>query len=100
MWWAALPAPAGRRPVVLLSRTEAYRARQLVCVAPVTTRLRGIASEVSLGPSDGLPRGCAANLDTITTVPKSFLHERLTVLGPERISEIDTAIHFALGLQR
>lgn len=46
VWWADLPPPAGRRPVVLLSRDEAYAIRALVIVAPVTTRVRSIPAEV------------------------------------------------------
>jgi mRNA-degrading endonuclease toxin of MazEF toxin-antitoxin module len=56
VWWADLPAPAGRRPVVLLSCDEAYAVRELVIVAPVTSRARRIATEVALGCEDGLPR--------------------------------------------
>src|SRR6266852_6061110 len=96
VWWTDLPPPAGRRPVILLSRNEAYAVRELVTVAPVTTRIRGIAVEVQLGPNDGLPRECAANLDTITTVPKSLLRERLAVLSQARVDAIDRAIRFAL----
>jgi mRNA interferase MazF len=48
VWWANLPAPAGRRPVVLISRNEAYRVRALVTIAPVTTRIRGIPVEVGV----------------------------------------------------
>ncbi len=98
VWWAELPPPAGRRPVVLLSRNDAYTVRELVTVAPVTTRMRGIPVEVQLGREDGLPRECAANLDTITTVPKSLLRERLAVLSPARVGAIDRAIRFALDL--
>jgi mRNA interferase MazF len=98
VWWAELPPPAGRRPVILLSRNDAYTVRELVTVAPVTTRMRGIPVEVPLGREDGLPRECAPNLDTITTVPKSVLRERLAVLSPARVGAIDGAIRFALGL--
>ena len=99
IWWAALPPPAGRRPVVLLSRDEAYAVRALVTIAPVTTRIRQISSEVSLGPDDGLPRLCVANLDTITTIPIAQLRDRITFLSPEKRQAIDTAIRFALGMQ-
>jgi mRNA interferase MazF len=98
VWWAALPPPAGRRPVVLLSRDEAYAVRELVTIAPVTTRVRGIAAEVSLGPADGLPREGVANLDIMTTVPKRLLEERVAALSAVRVRAIDAAIHFALGL--
>jgi mRNA interferase MazF len=60
IWWADLPAPAGRRPVILLSRHEAYAVRELVTIAPVTTRVRRVPSEVPLGAEDGLPKPCVA----------------------------------------
>ncbi|MBI2907312.1 MAG: type II toxin-antitoxin system PemK/MazF family toxin [Chloroflexi bacterium] len=99
IWWAELEPPAGRRPVVLLSRNEAYSVRSLVVVAPVTTRNRHIASEVSLGPSEGMPRECAANLDSITTIPKDCLRNRLTTLSASKLEEIELAIHFVLGME-
>ena len=99
IWWAQLESPAGRRPVLLLSRNEAYTVRSLVIVAPVTTRIRGIPSEVHLGAEDGLPQDCVANLDTITTIPRDCLQSRLVTLSPEKLKEIESAIHFALGLE-
>lgn len=99
VWWAQLPAPAGRRPVVLLSRDAAYAVRTQVTVAPVTTRMRDIPVEVSLGPRDGLPRACVANLDSIVTISKSRLTQLQCSLGMDKLSAIDAAIHFALGLE-
>ena len=90
IWWADLPPPAGRRPVILLSRNEAYAVRQLVMVAPVTTR--GIPT-VELGRGDGLPKRCVANLDTITTIPKRTLSMQITTLTPGKVA----AVKFALG---
>jgi mRNA interferase MazF len=98
VWWATLPKPAGKRPVVLLSRDEAYQVRNLVTVAPVTTRIRNIPVEVQLGRADGLPRACAVNLDTITTIPKSLLVDRITFLNPKKIQALNEAIQFALDL--
>lgn len=98
VWWAVLPPPAGRRPVVLVSRNEAYTVRDLVTVAPVTTRARGIPSEVALSRADGMPRACVVNLDTLTTVPKRMLSARVAELSPARIAAIDRALRFALGL--
>jgi len=98
IWWAELAPPAGRRPVLLLSRNEAYAVRELVMVAPLTTRIRGIPSEVSLGEEDGVPRDCVVNLDTITTIAKASLRERLTALSAEKLKAIEKALHFALGL--
>ena len=98
VWWAKLPAGAGRRPVVLLSRDEAYAVRELVTVAPVTTRKRNLPVEVSLGRKDGLPKSCVANLDTVTTLPKKMLQKRITQLTSDKIGEVDDALRFALAL--
>ena len=99
IWWAELEPPAGRRPVALLSRDEAYAIRSLVIVAPITTRIRHIPSEVLLGINDGMPRDCVANLDTMTPIPKDCLHNRLITLNTQKLKEIDAAIRFALGLE-
>ena len=99
IWWTELAPPAGRRPVLLLSRNEAYAVRELVTVAPVTTRMRHIASEVPLEPEDGLPRQCVVNLDTITTIAKRSLRERLVPLSLEELKAVEAALHFALGLE-
>jgi mRNA interferase MazF len=98
VWWAHLPAPAGRRPVVLLSRDSAYRVRSAVTVAPVTRTIRSIPVEVPLDQKDGLPSRCVVNLDDLTTIPKALIRERITVLSAERLQQIDDAIRFALDL--
>ena len=100
VWWADLPRPAGGRPVVLISRDEAYAVRDLITVAPVTTRVRGIPVEVPLGRQEGMPRSCTANLDTITTIAKARLRRRIAVLPPAKRVALDHAIRFALGLDR
>ena len=99
VWWADLPPPAGHRPVVLISREEAYTYRELVTVAPVSRRIRGIRAEVQLGPEDGLPRRCAVNLDSMTTVPIEALQRHIASLRIEKLQAVDSAIHFALGLE-
>lgn len=99
IWWAELGPPAGSRPVVLLSRDDAYAVRLLVTVAPVTTRVRGIPAEVPLGPPDGLDRPCVVNLDTITTVPKGALTRRIAELNPGKLRAVQAAIGFALALR-
>ena len=98
VWWAHLPEPAGRRPVVLLSRDSAYRVRSAVTVAPVTRTIRNIPVEVPLDQQDGLPSRCVVNVDDLTTIPKSLMKERITVLSAERVQQIDEAIRFALDL--
>jgi mRNA interferase MazF len=99
VWWAMLPLPIGRRPVVLLSRDEAYIVRNAITVAEVTSTIRGIPVEVELGPEDGLPKKCVVNLDTIVTIRKDLLTEGLTILRHEKIEKIDTAIKFALSIR-
>ncbi len=65
--WAELPEPIGRRPVLLLTRTPAYEYLAKVIVAEITTTLRGIPQEVSLGPREGLGHRSVANLDNISS---------------------------------
>ena len=99
IWWAVLPEPTGRRPVLLLSRNEAYAVRELVTIAPVTTRIRDLPSEIRLGTAERLPRSCVANLDVITTIPRKCLRERISALTATKARELDEAILFALGLR-
>lgn len=98
VWWAEPASPASRRPVLLLSRNDAYLVRNLVLVAPITTRTRGLPSEVVLGKDDGMSRECAVNLEDMTTVPKDLLVERLCSLSARRLEEVEAAIHFAMGM--
>ena len=97
-WWTELPRPIGRRPVVLLSRDEAYAVRNAVTVAEVTTKIRGIPVEVVLGPEDGLTKKCVVNLDTIATIRKDLLIERISLLRSEKLRQIDEAIKFSLSI--
>ena len=99
VWWADLPPPTGHRPVVLISRDEAYSYRELVTIAPVSRRIRRIPAEVTLGPEDGLPLVCAVNLDSMTTIPVSGLNRQIASLSDDKIRAVDAAIHFALGLE-
>ncbi len=84
---------------MLLSRDEAYDVRSLIIIAPVTTRIRRIASEVPLGTDDGMPQDCVVNLDTITTIPKDCLQSRLTPLSVKKLEKVEAAIRFALGME-
>ena len=99
IWWANLDQPAGRRPVLLLSRDEAYAVRDYIILCPITRRRRGLRSEVELGPEEGLPRPSVANLDVIITEPKGRLLERVSDLSPEKLAAVEAAIHFALDLE-
>ena len=98
VWWAEIPKPIGQRPVVLLSRDEAYEVRDAVTVAEVTQTMRNIPVEVSLTKEDGLTKKCVVNLDTIITIRKALLTKRISLLKQEKIESINKAIKFALGL--
>lgn len=98
VWWAEQPKPIGRRPVVLLSRDEAYTVRNAVTVAQVTTTVRNLPVEVFLDKKDGLSKKCVANLDTVTTIRKGILTERICSLKSDKVREIDEALKFALEL--
>ncbi len=98
VWWANLPAPTGKRPVVLISRQRAIQVREAVTVAQVTTVIRNIPSEVPLGKEDGLPKSCVVNCDVLQTVPKSLLSNRIAHLSSEKRNQLDEALRFSLGL--
>jgi mRNA interferase MazF len=98
IWWADLPEPAGRRPVLILSRNDALQALSNVTVAPLTRTVRGIRSEVELTPRDGLPTRCAVSADNLLTVPKSVLVSRIVALEVDSLNAVFEAIHFALDM--
>jgi mRNA interferase MazF len=96
-WWAELPEPIGKRPVILLSRDSAYEYLHRVLAVEVTSRVRGIPQEIALGAREGLPRRCVANLDNLRAVPKTALRERAGRLAPRRVEELKRALGYALG---
>jgi mRNA interferase MazF len=95
VWWARVDK---RRPVVLVSRDEAYDVRALVIVAPASTTVRSYAVEVRIGRREGLERSCVVNCDWLLTLPKRDLIERAGVLGQRKLAQLDDALRFALGL--
>jgi len=99
VWWAELPPPIGRRPVLLLSRDAAYSVRTSVTVAVITRTIRNIPVEALLGQEDGMPAKCVVNSDDILTIPKSRLAERITTLPVEKMTDVVKAIIFALDLR-
>ncbi len=98
VYWVDFPGPVGRRPAVLVSRAESYSVRSRCIVVPLTRTVRGIPTEVRLGPADGLPKAGVANADEIVTIPRTLLKGRVTELASSRIVELDRALSFALGL--
>lgn len=95
--WAGLPPPVGRRPVLLLSRPQAYNYLSRFIVAEITTTVRGIPQEISLGSAEGLPEPCAANLDNVHLVGKSCLEDLIGVVSTHRRCEVKRALGYALG---
>ena len=97
--WYIFQAPDKRRPVLILTRNSAIGFLNALTVAPITTTIRDIPSEVFLTPEDGLLTECATNMDNIQTVPKHKLGSLIAYLSSERMEEVNQAIAFALGLE-
>ena len=99
VWWCEL-AEIGRRPVVVLSRNAAIPRLGRALVAPCTTTIRELDSEVRLEPgADPVPRSCAANLDSVESVSTGVLVERLGRLADQRMQQICTALSVAVDCQ-
>ena len=96
IWWADLPKPAGRRPVLLLSRNGAYGLLTKFIAAEITTTIRNIPIEVSLGAADGLPKPCVVNCDNLRTISREHLAEKIAKLPPKRVPEVKRAVGYAL----
>ncbi len=96
--WYTFKEPDKRRPVLILTRDSAIGYLNALTVAPITTTIREIPSEVYLTPEDGLLTECAANMDNIQTVPKARLGSLITLLSRERMADANQAVRFALGL--
>ena len=92
IWWASLPNPVGRRPVLLLGRTASFAYLTRVLVVEVTTTVRGIPQEVPLGGREGLPRPCVANLDALRTVPRACLDTYIGRVALRRHVEVKRAL--------
>lgn len=99
IFWADLGPPAGRRPVCVLTRDAAAIVLTAVTCAPITRTVRGIRSEVPVGPDEGLPEPCVINCDNIVTVPVDAL-DRSPVgrLDEIKRSELDRALRYALDI--
>lgn len=99
VFWADLGPPAGRRPVVIISRDAAAAALATVTVAPITRTVRGIRSEVPLGPRNGLPSACVANCDHVMTVPVDSLdNEPVGTLDLSERIALDLALRYSLDI--
>jgi len=90
-------SPDKRRPVVVLTRDSAIPYLSTVTIAPITSTIRGVPSEVLLDEEDGMKSRCAVNLHNAVTVSQQRLGNRVARLGPRRMSEICAALRFSLG---
>ncbi len=88
-------SPDKRRPVLILTRTAAIPDLTWITVAPITSTLRNIRSEVWLDDSDGMTQECAVNLDNIQTVQKEKLGKIISHLRSEKMTEVRDAVNFA-----
>ena len=95
--WYTFRAPDKKRPVLVLTRNSAIAVLNSVTIAPITSTIRNIPTEVILTRDDGLPNTCAANFDNIQTVPKSNVGDRIARLTARRMREAAAAVSFALG---
>jgi mRNA interferase MazF len=96
--WYTFKKPDKQRPVLVLTRDSILEYLGEVTVAPVTTTVRGIPSEVVLSTEDGMPRECAINCDHIQTVSKGKVGGAITTVSSSRMTQVTRAIRFALNL--
>jgi mRNA interferase MazF len=99
IWWAELPAPAGSRPVVILTREAVVNTIGSIVVTLVTRTQRGLPTEILLGRRQGLPVPCVANLDNLLTVPRARLKRLMGACDAEKVTELNEAIKTALDVR-
>ncbi len=90
IWWAE--AKDKRRPVLVVTRSDAVPVLSWIIVAPVTRTIRQIPTEVRLGVGQGLPDDCVASFDNLQPIRRSFLTERAGELQIEELDEICRAL--------
>jgi len=90
-------SPDKTRPVVVLTRDSAIAYLSTVSIAPITSTIRGVASEVILSEEDGMKTSCAVNLHNVVTVSMDRLGKRIAQLNSARMNEICAALRFSLG---
>jgi mRNA interferase MazF len=96
-WYKFLP-PDKKRPVLILTRDSVLEYLGEVTIAPITTTVRDIPSEVFLGTTDGLPQDCAVNCDHLQTVSKQKIGPLIASLPPSKMMDVGRAIRFALAI--
>lgn len=97
--WYTFRPPDKRRPVLILSRNSALDVLTNVTIAPITSTVRHIPTEVLLTPAeDGILAESAVNLDNLQTIPKANVGGLITILSADKMEAVERAICFALGM--
>ena len=95
--WYVFSKPDKKRPVLIMTRDSGLEFLGEVTVAPVTSTIRGIPSEILLTNADGVPKDCAVNLDHLQTVSKGKIGSLITTLSASKMQELRLSLLFALG---
>ena len=96
--WYKFVRPDKKRPILILTRDSVLEYLGEVTVAPITSTVRNIPSEVFLSKTEGMPRNCAINCDHLQTVSKERIGSLITSLSPAKMFEVGRAIRFALDI--
>ena len=96
--WYKFVRPNKKRPVLILTRDSVLEYLNEVTIAPITSTVRNIPSEVFLTKADGMLRDCAVNCDHLQTVPKGKIGSLITSLLPAKMVDVGQAIRFALDI--
>jgi mRNA interferase MazF len=96
--WYKFQPPDKKRPVLILTRDSVLEYLGEVTIAPITTTVRNIPSEVFLSKADGLPQDCAVNCDHLQTLSKKKIGPLITSLPPSKMIHVGRAIRFALNI--
>ncbi|MFP4349170.1 MAG: type II toxin-antitoxin system PemK/MazF family toxin [Desulfococcaceae bacterium] len=96
--WYKFLNPDKKRPVLILTRNSVIGYLGEITIAPITSTIRDIPSEVFLSNADGMPRECVVNCDHLQTVAKGKIGSLITFLPPVKMLEVGRSIRFALGI--
>ena len=96
--WYKFRPPDKKRPVLILTRDSILEYLSEVTVAPITSTIRDIPSEVTLSRNDGMPKDCAVNCDHMQTVSKGKIGSLITTLSSDKMKQVRGTIQFALNL--
>lgn len=100
LYWADLPSPAGRRPVLVVLREAAITRTGRVVVAPVSSNIRRLDSELAVGHREGLPYESVAQCDGLQAIDRRFIEPRpLGRIGADKLQALDGALRYALAVR-